>query len=129
MAYWFEECSSAGISEEVARCTLKSITKDTLVGYQKYWRKFSSWCNGREIGCGSFNVNTVCIYLIYLFNLGTKSGVLNSIRSALSFFSQNSSLDLGHNPVVVRCFRSFYKMRPEFPRYSVTWDVGKVLHF
>ena len=67
--------------------------------------------------------------MLFLFNLGTKSGVLNSVRSALSFFTQNSSLDLGTNPVVARCFKSFYRMRPEFPRYMVTWDVGKVLHF
>ena len=64
-----------------------------------------------------------------MFNLGTRSAVLNSVRSALSFFTQNSSLDLGNNAVVARCFKSFYRMRPEFPRYSVTWDVGKVLNF
>lgn len=61
--------------------------------------------------------------------MGIKSGSLNSIRSAISFFTQNSSLDLGHHSVVARCFKSFYRMRPEFPRYLVTWDVGKVLHF
>ena len=61
--------------------------------------------------------------------MGIKSVVLNSVRSALSFFTQNSSLDLGNNPVVARCFKSFYRMRPEFPRYLVTWDVGTVLHF
>ena len=64
-----------------------------------------------------------------MFNLGVKSGSLNTIRSALSFFTQNSSLDLGHNPLVARCFKSFYRIRPEFPRYMVTWDVGKVLRF
>ena len=47
----------------------------------------------------------------------------------LSFFTQNSSMDLGLNPVVARCFKSFYKRRPEFPRYMVTWDVGLVLNF
>ena len=64
-----------------------------------------------------------------MFNLGVRSGSLNTIRSALSFFTQNSSLDLGHNPLVARCFKSFYRIRPEFPRYMVTWDVGKVLRF
>ena len=61
--------------------------------------------------------------------MGINSGSLNSIRSAISFFTQNSSLDLGNHPVVARCFRSFYRMRPQFPRYVVTWDVGKVLRF
>ena len=61
--------------------------------------------------------------------MGINSGSLNSIRSAISFFTQNSSLDLGNNPVVARCFKSFYRMRPQFPRYMVTWDVGIVLRF
>ena len=129
VAYWYRECSSQGISEEVARCTLKSITRDTLVGYQKSWRQFSSWCGEREIGGGSLSVNSVCTYLIHLFNSGTSSGVLNSVRSALSFFTQNSSLNLGNDPIVARCFKSFYKSRPTFPRYMVTWDVGQVLRF
>ena len=74
-------------------------------------------------------MNHVCTYLIHLFKLGISSGSLNSIRSALSFFTQNSSLDLGNHPMVARCFKSFYKMRPNFPRYVVTWDVGIVLRF
>ena len=64
-----------------------------------------------------------------MFNSGTSSGVLNSVRSALSFFTQNSSLNLGNDPIVARCFKSFYKSRPTFPRYMVTWDVGQVLRF
>ena len=31
--------------------------------------------------------------------------------------------------MVARCFKSFYRIRPQFPRYLVTWDVGKVLRF
>ena len=55
--------------------------------------------------------------------------MLNTIRSALSFFTQNSSLNLGTNTTVSRLFRYFYKELPIFPRYMVTWDVGKVFKF
>ena len=71
----------------------------------------------------------MCRYLLYLFNLGTKSGMLNSIRSAISFFTQHSSLNLGSDMTVSRLFKFFYKERPMFPRYLVTWDVGKLLKF
>ena len=37
--------------------------------------------------------------------------------------------NLGRNVALSRLFESFYKQRPSFPRYSVTWDVGKVLKF
>ena len=74
-------------------------------------------------------MDVVCRYLLYLFNLGIKSGVLNGVRSGLSFFTQHSKLDLGSNKTVARLFKFFYKERPITPRYIVTWDVGKVLHF
>ena len=51
------------------------------------------------------------------------------MRSALSFFLQNSLFNLGDNAIVSRCFRYFYRARPNFPRYMVTWDVGKVFTF
>ena len=37
--------------------------------------------------------------------------------------------NLGYEPSVTRIFSSFYKLRPSFPRYVVTWDVGVVLNY
>ena len=36
---------------------------------------------------------------------------------------------LGYEPCITRMFSSFYKLRPTFPRYVVTWDVGTVLRY
>ena len=55
--------------------------------------------------------------------------MLNSIRSAISFFTQHSMLQLGSNITVTRLFKYFYRERPMMPRYLVTWDVGKLLNF
>ena len=55
--------------------------------------------------------------------------MLNSIRSAISFFTQHSMLQLGSNISVTRLFKYFYRERPMMPRYLVTWDVGKLLNF
>ena len=54
---------------------------------------------------------------------------LNAIRSALSFFLKLDFPDLGSHVAISRLFSSFYKLRPSYPRYVVTWDVGKVLNF
>ena len=75
------------------------------------------------------NVNYVCKYLNFKFNEGTKSDTLNTIRSALAFFTQNSIISLVKDPNVSRLFRYFYRFHPSFPRYTVTWDVGKDLTF
>ena len=52
---------------------------------------------------------------------------LNAARSAISFFLQYDLPDLGYDVSITRLFQYFYKSRPSFPRYIVTWDVGKVL--
>ena len=72
-------------------------------------------------------------YLLFLFNDfdssgGPKSGTyLNAVRSAISFFVQYDLPGLGYDITITRLFSYFYKSRPTFPKYIVTWDVGKVL--
>lgn len=93
------------------------------------------WCCERQICYGTITVNSVCEFLLSLFNSKTPSGkdytsgALNKVRSALSFFLQYDLPNLGREMPVVRLFNYFYKCRPTFPRYLVTWDVGIVLRF
>ena len=37
--------------------------------------------------------------------------------------------EIGEHPRVKRLFRFFWKRRPAFPRYRITWDLTKVLNF
>ena len=52
------------------------------------------WCAERQIGYGQITVDTVCTYLLFLFENKTpsgkdmSSGALNRIRSSISFFLQ-----------------------------------------
>ena len=70
--------------------------------------------------------------MLYLFKSETLSGYnyfgesLNAIRSALSFFLKLDFPNLGYDARITRMFGSFYRLRPTFPRYVVTWDVGVV---
>ena len=80
-------------------------------------------------------VAVICDFLLFLFNSGSSTGstyssdALNSHRSALSFFLKLDFPDLGYDVRITRLFKSFYRLRPSFPRYVVTWDVGVVLRF
>ena len=135
MAYWLQSSAAAGISREVAKTQLQSIVKQTLIMYQKNWRRFSSWCCEKQTHYGEITVNVICEYLLFLFNSKTpsgkdfSSGELNKVRSSLAFFLQYDIPKLGNEMPVVRLFNYFYKTRPNFPRYLVTWDVGLVLKF
>ena len=53
---------------------------------------------------------------------------MNVVRSGLSFFL-SQLFDVGGDPRIKRLFRFFWKRRPVFPRYLVTWDVRVVLRF
>ena len=93
------------------------------------------WCGREQNSSSEVSVNSVCKYLLHLFNSKTPSGReytsshLNKIRSAISFFAQYSVPQLGSKMPVVRLFNYFHKQRPVFPRYRATWDVGQVLRF
>ena len=73
--------------------------------------------------------------MLFLFNSKNSAGndyssdALNTFRSALSFFLKLDIPDLGYKAPVTRLFSYFYKQRPSFPKYVVTWDVGTVLRF
>ena len=80
-------------------------------------------------------VNDICEFLLFLFRSKNSLGndysgeSLNLFRSALSFFLKLDIPNLGYDSNITRLFKYFYKSRPSFPRYTVTWDVGKVLRF
>ena len=73
--------------------------------------------------------------MLFLFHSETPSGgkysgeALNTFRSALSFFLKFEIPNLGKKDKITVLFQSFYKQRPTFGKYIVTWDVGKVLRF
>ena len=133
--YWIQSCRAKGLSRAVAICGLKSVVRKTLVSYQRCWARFSSWYNKWQGNYSAVTVADVCEFLLFLFNSGSDAGksytsdALNTFRSALSFFLKLDFPDLGYDARITRLFASFYKQRPSFPRYVVTWDVGVVLRF
>ena len=50
------------------------------------------------------------------------------VRSSLSFFLK-WFFDVGEDYRIKRLFRYFWRRRPVFPRYLITWDISKVLNF
>ena len=63
-----------------------------------------------------------------MFKKGHQVSFINTARSALSFFL-SQLLDIGEDARIKRLFRFFWRRRPVFPRYLVTWDIKKVLTF
>ena len=62
-----------------------------------------------------------------MFDTGLSASTLIFIRSSISFFLSETHSVVLFDKQVSRLLKSFKKLRPTVLRYSVTWDVNKVL--
>ena len=85
------------------------------------------WFNSRQ-PLPLISPRLICEFLLYKFNHGCSSSLLNSTRSAINFFTLNK-FDLENNIFVKRIFKYFYRERPLKSKYSSFWDVDKLLDF
>ena len=81
------------------------------------------------VNSGNLTVNRFCTFLVTLFEEGLRASTLRFAKSAIHFFLCESHVNIVENRIVSRLLKSFEKKRPTVPRYSVTWDVNKVLNF
>ena len=70
----------------------------------------------------------VASYLLHRFKNGSSTSSINSIRSAINFFTL-SVLDLENSLIIKKLFKYFYKQRPLCPRYTTFWPVEQLLNF
>ena len=55
---------------------------------------------------------------------------MNTARSALSCLLKSfNGVPFGSHPIVSRFLKGVFESRPTVPRYTETWDVGKVLSY
>ena len=68
-------------------------------------------------------------FLTELFHNGLGYSALNSARSALSSFIQDSRAHcpIGQSPDICRFIAGVFNSRPSLPRYTETWDLDPVL--
>ena len=118
-----------GISQDIILRLVGDVEPSTIEKYQCYWSRFADWCNGRQVNCGNLSVNSLCKYLVVVFDEGLSASTLKFVRSALAFFLSESHREIVEHRIVSRLLKSFEKLRPTIPRYVVTWDFNIVLLF
>ena len=120
----------AGISQPAQELLLAAWRKGTTTTYASAWKKWDSWCCGRQINSVHAPVEAILEFLTSEFNSGKAYRTLNVYRSAIS--STHAHIDfvrVGEHPLVIQLLKGAYNMRPPLPRYSSMWDVGVVLSF
>ena len=69
-------------------------------------------------------------FLVELHDKGHSYSSVNLARSALSsIMIIDNHLTFGCHPLVVRCMKAIYNLRPPRAKYVHTWDVNLVLVF
>ncbi len=75
------------------------------------------------------HVTDVLDFLTELFESGLSYSAINTARSALSQVTiyGDGACTIGAHPWVTKFMKGVFNLRKPVPRYTVTWDVGKLL--
>lgn len=92
------------------------------MGLKKWW----TFCSNIKINQFNPTVPEVLKFLSEEYSKGAGYGTLNGYRSALALLAGPS---LGQDDIVKRFFRGVRNVRPNKPRYDITWDPQIVLDF
>lgn len=105
----------------------ESLAASTRKQYNTAFRSWWKYCLNKNIPMFKATPSQVIAFFQFLFrNNKFKYGSFNNFRSALSLIM---SYDLGKDPVVKRYIRGISKLRPQTPRYNLTWDPQILLDF
>jgi len=121
--------STTGVSKETSELLLAGWSKGTNTAYQSGWKRWSSWCERREIDSIRCGIQCFLDFITSLFKEGLQYRSINLIRSAVS--TTHLPVDgtpIGQHPLVKQLFKGVYNSRPPQPRYTHTWDVSAVLN-
>ena len=124
-----QSLSQKRLSEDVVSYLLRDVDASSIEKYQSYWDKFASWCDRRKVGPSDLSVNSVCKFLLHLYDSGLSASTLKFAKCSISFFLHESHGDIMCSHIISRLLKSFEKLRPTVPRYAVTWDVNIVLRY
>ena len=126
----WQQHAATGVSKETSELLLAGWSKGTNTAYQSGWKRWSGWCQRREVDPISSGVQPFLDFITSLFLEWLQYRSINLIRSAVS--TTHLPVDgtpIGQHPLVKQLFKGVYNSRPPQPRYTHTWDVQTVLDY
>ena len=98
---------------------MASWRPETTKQYQTYLTKWLSYCHENAVDVFRPGVNQGVEFLVTLFSSGL----------GYSAVTLNDGSKFGQHPLVCRCLKGTYELRPALPKYTQIWDVNVVLNF
>lgn len=103
---------------------MASLANNTSQQYSVAYKKWWQFCLKNDIDPYINNLPTILTFLTEQFHNNAAYGTLNSYRSALSLLFGD---DLGSHEQIKRLLKGIYKLRPNVPKYTSTWNPQTVL--
>lgn len=116
-----------GLPECAVDTQMHSLSPATIKQYNVTFQAWWSYCNQHKIH--PFQADTSEVIKFLQFQLDSKSckyGTFNSHRSALSLILQG---EIANDPRMKRFLKAISKIRPQRPKYNITWDPQIVLDY
>ena len=118
------------LSSNVVDLVINSWAKGTDEQYSLHINRWFDYCTRHNIDSFDSSVNQGVEFLAEYFHEGVSYSMVNTARSALSsVFPEKGGTPFVKHPLIVRLLRGMYKQSPSLPRYTVTYDLAKVLQF
>ena len=122
--------AAQGISKKAGDIILPSWRQGTRKQYSSNIKRWITYCNKQHVDCVSPTLPQALHFLVQLFEGGIGYSGINTARSALScIVKPTNGISFGSHPTVIRFCKGVFESRPTAPRYTETWDVGKVLSY
>ena len=118
-----------GFSQKATSIILQSWRQGTTKQYSsfRYIKRWTTYCRQKQIDTVSATVPQA---LDFLVETGVGYSALNTARSARStVLKPDNGLTFGALQSVKKFLKGVYEARPSNPRYTVTWEVNKVLNY
>lgn len=104
---------------------MASLSDNTIKQYNVTLKLWWQYCSLHNIDVFSASKTSVLSFLTEQFNKGGSYGSLNSHRSALSLIL---NFNVGSDDCIKRLLKGAYKLKPNKPKYTFTWDPQLVLN-
>lgn len=114
-----------GCPTDAQSLMLASLSNNTLKQYSVTYKLWWQYCNNNNIDVFEPPKSSVLSFLAQTFQSGCSYGTLNSHRSALSLILRGK---IGSDEDVKRLLKGAYRLKPNRPKYTHTWDPQLVLN-
>lgn len=119
-----------GIPSQVVDILMAGSRDSTKSAYESAWSNWYNWCLERHQDPLSCSLNTILEYLSNLHLTGKAYSTINVHRSMLSMtLDPINGIPVGKHPLIIKLMKGCFNRNPPKPKYSVFWEVDKVLNF